>query len=430
VKKLLAAALALRLALMPATLHADILFIQYFPSFLSLHGVWDVYGHLGDTYLRHGFTYYPPLAYFLIGLFQILLIPLDPGFAEFMVRTDALMREGGRSIAVYLGSPEPALLRRVFLMKLPYLFADVLACAALWHAFAPDRRKKALRGWLFDPILIFSTYAFGQYRVLSAACWWVFFWALRSRRKHAAFVLAGAAACLENYPMLLLPPALMILGRGWRERTELALCFAVFPLLVVAPLAISSGGLVLHAYFSPVVVGAATQGMFVHAPGILPIALKTAFLLFYLFLFVRVCRAPGTLSDIERGRLFACTALAVLFALYATSVTMVHYVLWALPFWILARFDEGEPWVYPLSAAMVGFLFFFNLDSRAMNLGLLVPLDPVFFSSLPSLHEVMERFLPWGKFVALARLGFSVLCAYFAFSLYRARIRPRLGSVT
>src|SRR6185295_8365205 len=94
-----------------------------------------------------------------------------------------------------------------------------------------------------------------------------------------------------------------------------------------------------------------------------------------------------------------------------------HYFMWVLPFFLFVR-SESEPWPSFWSAVLVLLLALFTLDGRRLNLELFVPVDPVYFSSLPSLHEFMDRWLPWGKAVAAARLCFSALCLFLAWRLF------------
>jgi len=79
-------ALLIRLILMTITLHGDLLFIHHFPAFLSYHAIWDVYGYFGDYYLSYGFTYYPPLIYFLMAFSQVAVGGLNPDFGVFMTQ--------------------------------------------------------------------------------------------------------------------------------------------------------------------------------------------------------------------------------------------------------------------------------------------------------------------------------------------------------
>ena len=89
--KILFPALLVRLILMPIGFSGDLIHVNYFPYFLS-QNVWDIYGYFGDHYImKGGFSYYQPLVYYVIGFFQILLKPLNPGIDAFMAHTHELM---------------------------------------------------------------------------------------------------------------------------------------------------------------------------------------------------------------------------------------------------------------------------------------------------------------------------------------------------
>ena len=131
-------ALFLRLFLMPITMHSDLLFTNYFPYFFSSLGVWDIYGYFGSHYLaEEGHAYYAPLVYYLTGSAQWALKAFNPGFNSFMKHAHTLMYERlAGSIGDYL---EPFSLRQrlqfVFMMKLPYLFAEGLCVFFIFRIF-------------------------------------------------------------------------------------------------------------------------------------------------------------------------------------------------------------------------------------------------------------------------------------------------------
>ncbi len=116
----------LRLGLMPTAVHSDLLYVHYFPSFFSQKGVWDVYGYFGDHYLSHGYTYYPPLVYYLVGFGQWILSPFTGGFGLFMNQVHELMFNfSSAPLEEYLRLVDRwNLMRFIFFMKLPYLLAD------------------------------------------------------------------------------------------------------------------------------------------------------------------------------------------------------------------------------------------------------------------------------------------------------------------
>ncbi len=79
-KQWLLIGLLLRLAVIPFTMHGDMVFVYLYPHFFS-HGEWDAYG-IGLRMVN--VPYYPPMAMVFFALIQVVLRPLFPGFETFM----------------------------------------------------------------------------------------------------------------------------------------------------------------------------------------------------------------------------------------------------------------------------------------------------------------------------------------------------------
>ncbi len=419
----ISAAAALRLALMPVTVHGDLIFTNYFPYFLSYRGVWDIYGYFGDHYLaREGYIYYAPLVYYVTGAAQWLFKPINPGFEAFMDQTHGLMFDHAvRSVAdSFRGFALLDRLRWTFIMKLPYLLAEIPCLFLISKIFkeSSEIRAKAIREWLFNPVLIFSVYIFGTYRIYTAlAILGMIFLILRGKNATACFLL-GVLCLMDNFPILLIAPALLILGQSTRQRLRLLLWMAVPWVALLVPLAIHSKGLVFYAYVSPHITRYGFRGLWPALGLYGAILTKFLFLIFYGWILAHFL-SPKRTTPREQAAFFVHASAAVLLAFFGTFLITAHYFMWILPFFVLIR-AEGEPWPPWLSGALIALLFFYNLDSRSLNLGLLTPLIPRAME-WPSLHEVMQNFLPWGKFIGLGRLVFCLLSLYFAWKIARER---------
>ncbi len=427
-------ALILRLLLMPVSMHPDLLFVNYFPYFLSYKGVWDVYGYFGDHYLKYGFTYYPPFVYYLTAFAQWAVKMQNPGFDVFMSHVHELIyfEKGASSPFQRYLAPFQVLqsLQFVFWMKWPYLVADALCIWVLLRkpflTGAGKGGRSLVRAWLFNPVLLFSVYIFGQYRIYSAFFVWLVIYLMRVEKTQWAFFVIGLMGLADNFPLILLLPAALIFGKSWKERMLLLLIAAIPMAFLLIPLAVSSKGYVFYAYASPLVQKLASQGILRHYPEIVGPICKgiflTSFLFTVFFLTFKKLTRPAAVKP-----LFVYVSLGLLLVLYATSTSSVHYFMWALPFFLIVR-DEGEPWPRTLSGIFVVLLFLFNLDSRGTKLGLLMPLNTDYFMSLLSLHEWVDSYVPWGKLIGLSRVSFSVLCLFFAVRLFVKRISPAFSS--
>ena len=414
---------------MPITMHGDLIFIQYFPYFLSYKGVWDIYSYFGDHYLSQGYTYYPPLVYYVVAFFQWVFQRADTLFGAFMLHAEPLVywaREHNTLTQEYL-TPYTSrqIFQLVFYMKLPYLLAD-LGCLWLLGKIYSARKQEAWLCWLWSPVLIFSTYISGQYRSLSALVLWGVLFAVYKNKKNAAALLFGVLCLMESYPLYLLLPSLLVLGDGWKERAKL-LALVLLPLvLLLTPLALSSKGHVFYAYFSPVIAKTVSQGISSRYPFLSAVLGKVILAAAFAGMAFVLAAKKQNGTPAGRYRLFVYVNAAMLLVLYAVTTTSVHYFMWVLPFYAAIRLD-GPPWKKAWSAALVACLFLFNLDMRPLNLGLFMPLGPERFLSYPSLHEWVSGLgFPWAAVVGLSRLAFSALCLCFAVNIYFWRIRPLL----
>lgn len=411
------AGLLVRIALTPITLHGDLLFIHYFPFFLSHQGVWDIYGYFGPHYLDRGFTYYAPMVYFVTGCFQWILRPFESGFPALMEQFHAAFYAGKdfhpMDIAGNLSGGE--LYYQLARMKAPFL---ALEAASAWLIYKTLEKypnaASVLPAWALNPVLIFSTAVMGQFRALTVF-WTVLTLFLLSRdRRMAAAASLACLALTETYPALLIPFFILCVGRTWRERVRLSAWMGLIVGAVLTPFLIHSGGYALHSFYSPLIQKVAMGGVFLSAPAWISPAMKVFFGISFLWL-LKCCRSRS-LREPAIDVWVHCS-LSLILLLYATTSMALHYFMWAVPLLLFTQ-TKREPWPQPLTRLLYALLFLFCLDTRALNLMLFAPVHAP-LAALPSLHEWMDRWIPWGKVVGSARLGFSVLCAGLAWRLQR-----------
>lgn len=426
----LSLALLLRLCLMPITLHPDLLAIQYYTSLLWTEGVWDFYGSWGKINLQYfGITFYPPLVYYLLAFSQGIPQLVSSSFAHILSDYHALFLQNPDINAVQFFARHSLSDRLWFAFwgKWFYFFVDFLSFAVFTFFFkdSASRRLQFQNAWLWNPVLLFSTYIFGQYRILTAFFMILMLVFLSHRKLVAAFFCLGCAALLDHFPWLLFIPYFLIFMGDDRTSIRSLISLAAPLILILGTLMITSKGLVIYAYGSPLYVQLAMTGI-VNAGGIWT-AYLGRFLMALLYGMVLAglwkFRREGCLKSWEeKWNLSLDATLCVLLLIYATGRTSAHYFMWILPFW-LYRHAIGVPWPKALSVLAVGLLFFFNLDNRELNMGLFLPLDPEYFMSIPSLHEIMAQHLPWGKLIGAARVLFSCLCLFFVYQICRESLQ-------
>lgn len=427
------AGLLLRLILMPLTFHGDLLFIHHLPALLLKEGGVEIYGTWGRFFLeRDHWMYYPPLVLYLTAGLQ-LFVSVSTGILRDVLNDYHFMLLSAPRQPVHTFLSGYSFNQRLFFSaaaKFGYLLFDAAGFLVFFRIIRSDLENSAAsaaRWWFLNPVLIFSTYVMGQYRIYSVLFCLLMLFAFRKGREGWAFICLGCLCLLENYPWLFVPLYLLIHAR-W-ERSSLmknASVFTCFLFLTLGLETLRSGGYVLSSYASPVIVKTALVGVVRSAGpagGMIAKILLGSTYLGLLFLCLRFSLHAQQSAEI-RWRRTLDVSIALLLMLYATSAVSIHYFMWILPFW-LCRIAIGGPWSKGLGTFLIFLLFLFNMDSRSLNLGLLMPVDPEYWMSTLSLHEVLQPYFSWGKVIGSARLLFSALCIYLAWKI----LQPNLDTV-
>lgn len=415
--------MAIRLLLMPIALQGDIYFINVLPSAIYSRHTLDLYAYFAKDLALHGFIHYPPLVGYLTAFSQFVFLPVCPELASLTDHLSPLTTAFDLSIFSLVER-----LRFVFFMKLPYLIVDALCFALIWRiSDSPKVRNFLVLFWLFHPVALYSTYIFGQYRIYTAFFEWALIYALLKDRKTLACLAFGAILLLENFAFMLLVPFVLAMGDTWRDRWKYTLLCILPFILVFLPLYVHSKGYAVYAYWGPAYSGQALKGIFLSFP--LLSAVVGKLILGMVFLWVSVILLQKQTSPRKESSTLPLVAnvwCALLLTVYATTMVSVHYFMWTLPFYIYLAAGK-PPWPSWLSVALIFLLFLFNLDSRGQNLGLFTPLMLERANQFPSLHEILARYLPWGKVIGLSRLLFSAICLYMTYQLIQKRIRPQIA---
>ena len=200
-------AIAIRVLVMPFTLHFDAYSIYSRAAEAAYGGQW------------FGFT-----SQFLIqGLHNVwlaLMRPLLPDSANIWSPTASVIGVGAGldDYDRFMGYEH--LYRVIFLMKVPYVIAD-LACAWVIAQLVPRRQQfAALALWLLNPLVIFSSAIWGRHD--SVAILLVLLSLLAARRSTDAgrlvgLVLLGIATLSRFFPAVIVPLFLLAFRRNTRQ---------------------------------------------------------------------------------------------------------------------------------------------------------------------------------------------------------------------
>lgn len=202
IKWLFIIAIILRLFVAPFFYHPDIKTYNYQSSFLK-HGVFDIYTYLAEHKqelpLKEEFVYFP-ITYFVLGGWQLLIQPLAGGL-------DQWLANAGQTFL-----SEPGAYRYLLLLKLPYLFLDIIIGFVIVK-FGRDKveKKKLLTFWLFNPLSILLLYVYSNVDIYPVLFILLSLLTFKKEKYIWSAVLLGFAAAFKAFPLLLLPFMLLFI---------------------------------------------------------------------------------------------------------------------------------------------------------------------------------------------------------------------------
>ncbi|MBI5358752.1 hypothetical protein HZB69_03975 [Candidatus Amesbacteria bacterium] len=201
----------LRFVLMPIAYHPDVRAMGMGGYLISQKNqVTQFYDYLSrqprdDRWVEiftDGLFIYPPLAYWVHGLFMSLTSPVYP-FTTLV----ALLNEAE------IAKQMPSWNYLLFMLKAPYLILEAVLVFAIYKLSDSKYKKSILIFCALNPVILYSAYAMGQFDILIG--YLVAIAALVAQRSsYFSAVLLGVASGFKPFPLFLLP----ILGKNLKEK--------------------------------------------------------------------------------------------------------------------------------------------------------------------------------------------------------------------
>lgn len=306
---------------------------------------------------------------------------------------------------------QPDVFRALFLFKLPYLAVEVLAVWMLLKLTEPQRRRRVLIFWIFNPIVIFSTYIFGRFDMITVFLLLSALYLAQVGRNNWSLLVLGVAALLRMYPIVLvLPFALILESGGWRRARLAAIGFAPLAVSIFGGLTQGEAGIVKNfASMQHLSYPLAMKFYLGSEDNLYIFVFLYSLLLMYLF----VTYQPG-LESLKRN----CLYVFLLF--FATSFFHPHYLIWLVPF-VAFFFDEPTQFQSIYRIHIIGWAIYTFQWGRSLAGYLLAPLSPAFFWSALSPSEWIDRYYPTVQFIGIGRSLFSATCLAMAYLVWRRR---------
>lgn len=399
-KKLIFFGVLLRLVLMPVTLHPDLWGHSFTAYFFAQEGIFNIYEHLANLPAEHplvtnmGVTdifIYPPLTYFTLGIFRVLVSPLsDSNFIPWLWSNMGSVYE------------YPGLYWHLFLFKLPYLFVDLGAAYFFANLFnKPKRKKLAFALWMFNPLTLYATFMMGQLDILPTFFVILALYFVKKDKNQLALVSLGIGGAYKMYPLLLVPLAAFVLAEQFWPRVRLILIGFLPFVLSILPF-LGSGAFRSMVLFSP-----KSQKMLFMTLHL------TAAEVIYPFVFLMVILYILAYFSPKRFSLYSLF-LAGLLLIFSLSHFHPQWFLWASPLliWFLVRYAF---YMWELVIILfISWLVLTFLFEPSLSYGLFNPLIPSLSSGLPLENILLAGHIDISMFKSLIRSIFAASSAYLS----------------
>ena len=189
-----AAGLLIRLLLMPFTMHTDVYQIYSRTHMAAYHGEWFVWSS-------------QIVIQMVLNVWVLLIRPLLPNSEPIWSHSAAVLGTGPipvpEDIARFFAYPYVA--RALFLMKLPYLIADLATGYILTRLVTPERRRRVLALWLLNPLVIFGSAIFARHDSMSVFLVVLSVLMATRGRRYLGNGLLGLGAAARFFPAFLVP---------------------------------------------------------------------------------------------------------------------------------------------------------------------------------------------------------------------------------
>lgn len=390
-------AVLIRLALMPFTLHMDAYQIYSRAAEAAYGGEW--FGWTGQIVIQT-----------VHNVWLLLIRPLLPDSAAIWSPTASEAGVGAsmEDYRRFLGYEHVH--RAIFLMKVPYVVADLSCAYVLTRLVTPSRRFAVAAFWLLNPLVIYATAVFGRHDVLAILL--VLLSLLAARRatdagRLAGLVLLGVATLMRFFPVVLVPYYLLAFKRSRRQ--------------LVAAVAIL-GGLWAGVELAGIIGTGESPTLEIldtheHFQNWLDAGVRLRFDDFIFFF--PLAYLLGLLWAVERGvepEEYPRAAAAVLLLLFGLTFFHPHWSIWLVPFLALTIASSRRMVVYHALQVVALGVYFMQWGSWT-TWELLRPSIGERVASLPDPYEAIAARIEPRQFFGTFRSALTAISLWMAWKI-------------
>lgn len=406
---LLLVGLIVRLFLMAFTIHPDFFFIHMFPNLIVNRQESNIY-RLFETEFsnRQGFYYNPIVLYFFSSV-QFVFSPINLGFDGFMNKAFTLEKAANSDPIAYFQPIQTSYYLNFLLMKSPYLLFEVgLLFLLLKFAKTWVEAKRILLLMVFNPVILYGVYAFGQFDIVPAFLLILGITLCLKEKPILGMLIIGTAATFKNFALLAILPAVLIFGQSLKQRITLFIV-GISPFLVSAIIVfLEASSQTIYTFIPKFYIAKTTFELTTYSLVSRTLRLL-ALAVSYLIVIILSLKLRIKTEDKILG--LVLIALISLFAL--SPVILLHYTIISLPLMII--FFRKENWFPKVFFLYIASIAIFKLWTRIQQFGLLAPINKEFYYSTPSTSEIINQVFPYSYVSSFFYIIFFVVSLFLIF---------------
>jgi len=399
--------LLIRLMLMPFTMHTlDLIIINYFPYKMITAGAWDPYTSLKMVLPNFAYQYYPPMTLILFGFFQLILKLFGLVFiGTFLEKGIQLAQVGGDTFYYATNLQNYNLFANLLVLKIPYLIFD-FAAAALILKLASDRKDKLTpyKLWMLNPIVLHSCFAIGQFDIVPAFFLILGAYLVLKKRYYPAVFSLIAGGAMKMVPFFPIPALIVLIGQRFREKAKMVLFILLCLSVIYVPFYLSARGEFLRSFFLARYGNAGLKGI--------------VFNCLLMAGYAMVLYTAWRLSKRKEPQNYVIPLFMVsLLVFFAFIPVSFRHLVFLAPFLALWFFKDRITTL--LISILVISLAVIRLYGNELQWGLFAPINPDFFSNIPSLESFWERYVPVLLVHRILYRVFICTCLLLAYRIWR-----------
>lgn len=392
--------LLIRFFFMPISTHSDLLSIYGRASLMAYHGWVTIPGLFGLV------------AHYIHAFFLLIFKPLlGPNYSE-MFYWVSVRRFSAYDTNWIEFIASPHIYRILFLLKFPYLLFDFASAFLLLHIFSNNKKGglTAFIFWMVNPVSIFVVYIFGRYESLAIFFILLSLFYAKKNKLTLALLMLGVSITIRIYPVMLLLPFALILGKNVRQQVKF--CFlGILPWLImqIPSLITKSGSPMVSAAtssFSKTFFGLTFN--FRYFDGIYVFVVGYFLILLYGYF---------NLNHSYKSAWKICLINLLFF--YAVCYFHPQYFMWLMPLLVLQIVEDKR--YIGLYVIQVFTLFVHTLHwDKAMNGWLFMPINKAYFKYVPAIKTYIDKVYPGDQFILIFRSILTAVCFFMIYLIIKS----------